>query len=98
MKISKRLAVYVAILSIIMLAIPSQVFCQTEVGGTPGAGTPGPAAPGAGAAGAGAAGGEAALAGVGWGTIALSAGLVAAVAAIGIAASGGGSTATTAHH
>ena len=92
MKLSKILIIFVGLLCVITLAIPSHVFCQAE--GAAGAGT---GAAGTGAAGAGAEAGGAAAAGVGWGTIALSVGLVAAVAAIGIAASGGGSTATSGH-
>ena len=90
MKLSKRLIIFVGLLCVITLAIPTHVFCQAE--GAAGAG-----AAGTGAAGAGAEAGGAAAAGVGWGTIALSVGMVAAVAAIGIAASGGGGTTTTNH-
>ncbi len=96
-KISKRLIMFVGLLCIITLVIPSQVYCQAEGGSDKGAA--GAAPPETGAAGAGTASGGAAMEGVSSGTIAISVGIVAAIAAIGIAAGGGGGgTTTTAHH
>ncbi len=102
MKISKILIMFVGLLCIITLVIPSQVYCQVEGGsdkGAAGAAPPETGAGGTGAAGAGTASGGAAMEGVSSGTIAISVGIVAAIAAIGIAAGGGGGgTTTTAHH
>jgi hypothetical protein len=102
-KISQRLTVFVVLLCVIVLALPSHVFCQAEGGSKEG--TAGAAQPTAGGTvtGAGTAGGTAGTAtagGVSTGTIAAGAGIIAAAVIIGIAAGGGGGGGgtTTSHH
>ena len=101
MKISKRLIVFVGLLCVITLAIPSHVFCQAQ--GAAGTGTAGAGAAEAGAGGAGGAGaaaGAATTTGVSAGTIAIGIGIAAIVVGVGIAIHNGGTSGggTTSNH